>query len=125
MTTRRCGKDVSTWVVMMAVALGLAWLAGGRAFAADNSPPLRFQGVLMERQGETLIINERPLLLTRETKVLSRDGTPLPESQLVPGQWVAVVAEPSSSGQQIKRIYLLPRRLNGPEQAALLADQSD
>jgi len=124
MRTKRCGKGISVWIGAMVFVIGLVWLAGGRALAADTSP-LRFQGVFMERQGETLVISERPLRLTKTTQVLSMDKKPVSANRLVPGQWVAVEAVPTSSGPQIQTIYLLPQRLNGTEMLELFTDESE
>jgi len=125
MTIRRCGTRLPVSIGAIIAAMGLAWLMSGGAFAGDD-PPLRFQGLLMERQGQTLIINERPLLLTKETRVLMGDKTPASEGRLVPPHWVAVVAGPATAaGQPIKTIYLLPRQLNGAEMVALFSDASE
>jgi hypothetical protein len=122
MTIRRRGTRLPVSIGAMIAAMGLAWLMSGGALAGDD-PPLRFQGLLMDRQGQTLIINERPLLLTKETRVLLGDKTPTFESRLVPPHWVAVVAGPATAaGQPIKTIYLLPKRLNGAEAFALFSD---
>ncbi len=64
-------EHMKTWsvsVVAAAIMIGLAWGAGVGAAAAGD-PSLRLQGVIMERDGQTLVINERPLLLTTATKV--------------------------------------------------------
>jgi len=112
------------WSVVMGamvLAIGLAWPGSGSVFAGDG-PPQRFQGLLMDRQGQTLIINERPLLLTRETRILLGNKMPASESQLVPGQWVAVEADPAtSSGQRIRAIYLLPGKQNGAQMLGLFS----
>jgi len=124
MSMRRTTERL-TWIGVMILAIGLPWAAGERVFAEDN-PPLKFQGMIMERRGETLIINERPLVLTRETKAMLGDKSPVPESRLVPGTWVMVVAEPAASNvQRIDAIYVLPHRLNGAEFFALFSDPSN
>jgi len=125
MTIMRRGSRLLVVVGAMVVAMGLAWLASGSTFAEENSP-LTFQGIIMDRQDERLIINERPLLLTRETRVLLKDKRPASDSLLVSGQWVVVVAEPATSGgQKIKTLYLVPGRLTGTDVLALTGDQSD
>jgi hypothetical protein len=125
MTIRRRGTRLPVSIGAIIAAMGLAWLMSGGAFAG-NDQPLRFQGLLMDRHGQTLIINERPLLLTNETRVLFGDKTPASVSRLVPPHWVAVVAGPATAaGQPIKTIYLLPRRLNGAEMVALFSDASE
>lgn len=125
MTIRRRGRRLPVSIGAIIAAMGLAWLMSGGAFAGDD-PPLRFQGLLMERHGQTLIINERPLLLTKETRVLLGNKTPVSDALLVPPHWVAVIAGPAtSSGQPIKTIYLFPRKLNGAEMMALFSDGSE
>jgi hypothetical protein len=116
-------KKWSAWGVAVAFLVGWAWSAGVGP-AAAGAPLARVQGLIMERDGLTLVINERPFVLTRETKVLSMKKLPMSEDQLVKGQWVALLAEPSSSGgQKINTIYLLPRRLDGPALTLLFAEQ--
>lgn len=59
MTIRRRGTRWPVSIGAIIAAMGLAWLISVGALAGDD-PPLRFQGLLMDRQGQTLIINERP-----------------------------------------------------------------
>jgi len=124
MRTRQCGKGVSVWIGAMVFVIGIVWLSGGRALGED-APPLYFQGIFMERQGERLVINERTLLMTKTTQVLSMDKKPVSASRLVPGQWVAVEAVPTLSGPQVKTIYLLPQRQNSTEMLELFTDESE
>jgi len=106
-------------IAVLMVATSLAWLPV-RSAAAD--PPRRFQGVIMDRQGSTLVINEHPLQLTRDTRVMLGDKTPASDALLVPSSWVAVIVDPpSADGQRINTIYLLPGRLNQAELFALFS----
>ena len=98
MTIKRRRTRVPVSIGAIIAAMGLAWLMSGGAFAGDD-PPLRFQGLLMDRHGQTLIINERPLLLTKETRVL-QGNTPVSDMLLVPPHWVVVVAGPATTTTQ-------------------------
>jgi hypothetical protein len=125
MTIRRRRTRLPVSIGVIIAAMGLTWLMSGGAFAGDD-PPLRFQGLLMDRHGQTLIINERPLLLTKETRVLMGNKAPVSDMLLVPPHWVVVVAGPATAaGQPIKTIYLFPRKLNGAEMVALFSDASE
>jgi len=111
------------WTGLIAIAMvasSLAWFP--QRTLAEDGAPLRFQGLIMDRQGMTLVINEHPLQLTRDTLVMLGDRTPASDALLVPSSWVAVMVDPpSADGQRINTIYLLPHRLNQAELFALFS----
>ena len=123
MATTRNDRTIRTLNVLIMAVLLLAGLGAGTAFSAE-SQLRRFQGVIMDRQGATLIVNEEPLAVTRGTRIMSMDRSPSSAARLVPGQWVAVEAEKTVNGQQARTIILLPKRVEGAD-LRLFTDQSD
>jgi len=121
MTLMERARNWMAVIAVLMVATAPAWIPL-RSVAGEGAPP-RFQGLIMERHGSTLVINEHQLELTRDTRIMMGDKTPASDSLLVPSQWVAVIADPpSATGQQINTIYLLPQRLNQAELYALFSN---
>ncbi|MBI3596078.1 MAG: hypothetical protein HY203_02870 [Nitrospirae bacterium] len=123
MSKNSYGYRLAIWTILMVSTLVLARVNIRGAIAAETRF-IRFQGVIMEHQGTTLVVNERPVFLTRVTKVLSQDKNALREDRLVQGQWVAVEAEQTTIGLQARTIYLLPKRLQGAEES-LFTEESE
>jgi hypothetical protein len=121
MSNNNCGYRLAIWTVLLVSALGLANL-GIRGAMAGETGVIRFQGVIMEHEGSTLIINERPVFLTRATKVMTKDKNVLREDRLVQGQWVVVEAAQSTIGLQAGTIVLLPKPLPGAEETLFTED---
>jgi len=120
MRRRQRARNWTGLIAFAMVASALAWFP--QRTLAEDGAPLRFQGLIMDRQGMTLVINEHPLQLTRDTRVMLGDKTPASDALLVPSSWVAVMVDPpSADGQRINTIYLLPGRLNQAELFALFS----
>jgi len=119
---------MSAWVAALAVVIGVAGgLASGGdggVMAADKSL-IHYQGRIMERHGQTLVIDEKPFQLTPSTRVLTQTKRLASERQLVRKQWVGVVAESTPDGLQIRTIYLLSRQLTGSASLALFAEETE
>jgi len=116
MSKNNYGRRLAIWTIILVSTLVLARVDLRGAIAAE-SRFIRFQGVIMEHQGTTLVVNERPVYLTGVTKVLSPDKNPLRADRLVQGQWVAVEAEQTTLGLQARTIYLLPKRPRAAEES--------
>jgi len=114
MTKNNYGRRLAIWTIILVSTLVMARVDLRGAMAAE-SRFIRFQGVIMEHQGTTLVVNERSVYLTGVTKVLSPDKKALRAELLVHGQWVAVEAEQTAIGLQARKIYLLPKRLRAAE----------
>jgi hypothetical protein len=123
MSKNNYGCRLAIWTILMISALMLARVDIGGAMA-EETRFIRFQGVIMEHQGTTLIVNERPVLLTGTTKLLSQDKTAVRADRLVQGQWIAIEAEQTTIGLRARTIVLLPKPLPGAEEA-LFTDESE
>jgi hypothetical protein len=123
MSKNNYGRRLAIWTILLISTLVLARVDLPGAIAAE-SRFIRFQGVIMERQGTTLVVNERPVNLTPVTKVLSPDKTPLRADRLLQGQWVAVEAEQTTLGLKARTIYLLPKPLEGSDES-LFTEESE
>ncbi|HTN42558.1 MAG TPA: hypothetical protein VMN77_02040 [Nitrospiria bacterium] len=116
MSNKNRGCRLAIWMILAVSALGLAH-GGIRGAVAGESGALRFQGVIMEHQGSTLIVNEHTLLLTATTKVMAPDKTALRADRLAQGQWIAVEAEQTAIGLRARAIVLLPKPVRGAEES--------
>jgi hypothetical protein len=123
MSKNNYGYRLAVWTILTVSALVLANI-GIRGAMAEGTGVIRFQGVIMEHQGTELIVNERPVFVTKGTKVMSQDKNPIREDRLVQGQWVAIEAQQTALGLQARTIVLLPRPLPGAEES-LFTDESE
>lgn len=122
MSKNNYGRRLAIWTIILVSTLVLARVDLRGAMAAE-SRFIRFQGVIMDHQGTTLVVNERSVYLTGVTKILSPDQIALRADRLVQGQWVAVEAEQTTIGLQARKIYLVPKRQQAAE--SLFTNESE
>ncbi|MBI5197831.1 MAG: hypothetical protein HZA19_04390 [Nitrospirae bacterium] len=106
--------------IMNPVFLGLFFLLTFISpLHAEEQEKISYQGVIsaFDPSDRFMIVNERKVLLTPETKFVNPKEREVSFSEWTSGKWVYVVGYLSEKGPVADKLYLLPNRVKSSDSA--------